>query len=203
MSGLVEHASAYQGLIYSIFQAPVERRQVESFMVALVAAHPGAGTSHLTAVLSEALNQDSYGSALTLDCRELSKLCGAPAGLAHEAARRREPPSEIVPCPPEFEGSWRSSREYRATYLARLRERFPYVLIDCPSLKESTDILGLAPLVDGVLMVIEANRTTKEQIVYLERTLERGGGRILGHLLNKRTYPIPEWVHRKLEKLGI
>jgi Mrp family chromosome partitioning ATPase len=77
------------------------------------------------------------------------------------------------------------------------------VLIDCPSLKESTDILGLAPLVDGVLMVIEANRTTKEQIVYLERTLERGGGRILGHLLNKRTYPIPEWVHRKLEKLGI
>jgi Mrp family chromosome partitioning ATPase len=77
------------------------------------------------------------------------------------------------------------------------------VLIDCPSLKESNEVLGLAPLVDGVLLVIEANRTSKRQVAYLERAIESAGGKILGHLLNKRTYPVPAWVHNKLESWGL
>ena len=77
------------------------------------------------------------------------------------------------------------------------------VLLDCPSLRESADILGLAPLVDGVLLVVEANKTTKGQIDLLERAIEGAGGKILGHLLNKRTYPLPEWAHRQLEAWGM
>jgi hypothetical protein len=53
------------------------------------------------------------------------------------------------------------------------------------------------------MIVVEANRTTKSQLSYLERTLEGAGGKILGQLLNKRTYPIPEWVHTRTESLGI
>jgi protein-tyrosine kinase len=203
MTELLEQAAAYQGVIYTVFQAPLHRPEADSFVVALTAAHPGAGTSHLTEVLAEALRQDASGRALTLDGRHLAEMSGAPESLMSDAVSPRGGGGELLPCPAEFKGSWRGSREYRAAYLARLRQQFRYVLIDCPSFKESQDILGLASLVDGIMIVVEANRTTTNQVSYLERTLEGAGGKILGHLLNKRTYPIPEWFHTRMEKLGI
>jgi Mrp family chromosome partitioning ATPase len=58
-------------------------------------------------------------------------------------------------------------------------------------------------LVDGVVLVVEANRTRREQIVYAERNIESAGGRILGHVLNKRTYAIPAWFHRVMTAVGV
>jgi hypothetical protein len=203
MTELFERAAAYQGVLYSVFQMPLHRSEANSLIVALTAAHPGAGTTHLTEVLAEALKQDHSARTLTLDGRQLFEMSGTPLPLMEELIRPREGGAELLSCPPEFNVSWRGSREYRAAYLARLRQQFSYILIDCPSLKESQDILGLAPLVDGTMIVVEANRTTKSQVSYLERTLEGAGGKILGQILNKRTYPIPEWVHTRMESLGI
>jgi hypothetical protein len=156
----------------------------------------------MAAVLTRILNEDAGGSALALDCRELANLYGDPR-TSSETATRGDVAANALTCSPAFQGSWRGSRHYRAAYLTQVRERFSYVLIDCPSLKESTEVLSLAPLVDGILLVVEANRTQKSRVAYLERTIEGAGGKILGHLLNKRTYPIPEWVHNKLERWGI
>jgi hypothetical protein len=196
-------AAACQGLIYSALQRPQLSSGRQGFTAALVAAHPAAGTTHLTAVLAQLLNEDGAKSALPVDCRELTTLCGYPRTPSETFSRGGNAPPDMSPGSPAFLGSWRSSADYRAAYLAELRERFAHVLIDCPSLKESTEVLGLAPLVDGVVLVIEANRTKKSQVAYLERTIQGAGGKILGHLLNKRTYPIPAWVHNKLERWGI
>ena len=199
-----QQASSCQGLIYSVLQRSLLPAGQHGFTAALVAAHPAAGTTHLTTVLTQLLNEDLAESALPLDCRELATLYGDPR-TPPETVSRGGNPAAALSSPPVFQGSWswRGSQDYRGVYLAQLRERFPYVLIDCPSLKESTEVLGLAPLVDGVLIVVEANRTQKSQVAYLERTIERAGGKVLGHLLNKRTYPIPAWVFNKLEHWGI
>ena len=197
-----QQASSCQGLLYNVLQRPLLPSEQQGFTAALVAAHPGAGTSHLTSVLGTLLDQDPVANVLALDCRQLANLSGDPRRPPIQVGRDSNP-AYAISCPPVFHSSWRSSRDYRAAYLAQLRERFAYVLIDCPSLKEGNDILGLAPLVNGVMLVIEANRTSRSQIAYLERTIENAGGKILGHLLNKRTYPIPEWVHNKLEGWGI
>ena len=196
-------ASACQGLIYSVLQRPQLSNGRNGFTAALIAAHPAAGTTHLTAVLAQLLNEDGSQSALSLDGRELATLRGDPRTPPETFSRGSDAPTALASCPPAFQGSWRGSRDYRVAYLAEVRERCAYVLIDCPSLKESTEVLGLAPLVDGVLLVIEANRTQKSQVAYLERTIESAGGKILGHLLNKRTYPIPSWVHKKLQRWGV
>jgi hypothetical protein len=194
-------ASSCQGLIYSVLQRPLLSSGKQGFTAALVAAHPGAGTSHLTGVLTKLLERDASESVLPLDCRELVGMRG-DAGESSDG-RMNGNVSPGISWQPVFEGSWRGSPDYRATFLAQLRKRFPYVLIDCPSLKESTDVLSLAPIVDGVFLVIEANKTRKSQVAYLERTIEGAGGKIYGHLLNKRTYPIPPWLHNKLEHWGI
>jgi hypothetical protein len=42
-----------------------------------------------------------------------------------------------------------------------------------------------------VVLVVEANKTSKGQLANLERTVSDAGGNVVGSLLNKRTYPIP------------
>ena len=192
-----QEASFCQGLMYSVFQRPQLSTQSGGLVIALVAAHPGAGTTYLATHLTKSINSEQFISAVLLDCRE----------AAHST---RPSPEGRRGVPYPYEGAeagsglsapreaWRKSFDYRASYLAHLRTRYNYVLIDCPSLKESTDVLGLTTLADGVLLVIEANKTTKSQIALLERTIEAANGRILGHVLNKRTYLIPDRVHRKM-----
>ena len=190
-------ASFCLGLMYSVFQRPQRSAHTGGLVIALVAAHPLAGTTYVAAALTRSLNTDQFISAVLLDCREAANSTRASAeerkGVSYpyqgaEAGSGLSVPREV----------WRRSFDYRASYLAHLRTRYSYVLIDCPSLKESTDVLGLTTLADGVLLVIEANQTTKSQIALLERTIEGANGKILGHVLNKRTYPIPDRVHRKM-----
>jgi hypothetical protein len=196
-----QQASSCQGLIYSVLQRPLLPAGKQGFTAALVAAHPGAGTTHLTGVLTRLLERDAADSVLPLDCRELANMRGG-VGAPSDGRGNSSVPTGISWLP-VFEGTWRGSPDYRATFLSQLRKRFPYVLIDCPSLKESTDVLSLAPIVDGVFLIVEANKTRKSQVDYLERTIEGAGGKIYGHLLNKRTYPIPPWLHSNLERWGI
>jgi cellulose biosynthesis protein BcsQ len=196
-----QEASFCQGLVYSVFQRPKRSAHTGGLVIALVAAHPQAGTTYVAAHLTRSLNGDDFITAVLLDCREAANSTRASSdgrkGVSYpyegaETGSGLSVPREV----------WRRSFEYRASYLAHLKTRYSYVLIDCPSLKESTDVLGLTTLADGVLLVVEANKTTKSQIALLERTIEGANGKILGHVLNKRTYPIPDRVHRKMMGWG-
>jgi protein-tyrosine kinase len=82
--------------------------------------------------------------------------------------------------------------------LQTLRYSFDFVLLDCRSLKDSGDAALFAPVVDGVVVVVEAERTRKEQVRATLNTIEMAQGNLLGCVLNKRQYPIPEWLYQRL-----
>jgi Mrp family chromosome partitioning ATPase len=79
-----------------------------------------------------------------------------------------------------------------------LRVSFDNILIDCGPLHQSSDAAVLASNVDGVVIVVEAGRSRRDQIVNAQRTIEQAGGKFLGFVLNKRRYPVPEWLYRRL-----
>ncbi len=79
-----------------------------------------------------------------------------------------------------------------------LRVSFDNILIDCGPLHESADAAVLASNVDGVVIVVEAGRSRRDQIINAQRTIEQAGGKFLGFVLNKRRYPVPEWLYRRL-----
>ncbi|MCU1312682.1 MAG: hypothetical protein JWM54_439 [Acidobacteriaceae bacterium] len=196
---LIEKPSPCQSLIYNVFQRDGLQRSQGGLVIALVAAHPGAGTSHITSQLVADLNRDVSGSAQSFSVSQLVNGIlpghgGAASGEGKIAGR-----GQIT----KREGIWRNDRTHRLAVLQSLRQQARYILLDCPSLRKSNESTALAPLVDGVLLVIEANRTTKDQVSYLERNVVDAGGRVLGHVLNKRTYPIPESVFSRLEKWGL
>jgi hypothetical protein len=79
-----------------------------------------------------------------------------------------------------------------------MRLSFNNILIDCGSLRNSSDAVVSAASVDGVVVVVEAGQARREEILNAQRTIETAGGKFLGFVLNKRRYPVPEWLYKRL-----
>ncbi len=79
-----------------------------------------------------------------------------------------------------------------------LRVAFDNILIDCRALKVSAEAAVLSSSVDGVAIVVQAGQTRRDEILNAQRTIENAGGKFLGFVLNKRRYPVPEWLYRRL-----
>jgi polysaccharide biosynthesis transport protein len=79
-----------------------------------------------------------------------------------------------------------------------LREEFDIVLVDAPPLAHYADAIALGRLSDGVVLVIEAESTRKDSAIAAVESLRSSEVRILGAVLNKRVYPIPEKLYSKL-----
>jgi ATPases involved in chromosome partitioning len=79
-----------------------------------------------------------------------------------------------------------------------MRVAFDNILIDCRSLKVSSEAAVLSSSVDGVAVVVEAGHTRRDEILNAQRTIENAGGKFLGFVLNKRRYPVPEWLYKRL-----
>lgn len=78
--------------------------------------------------------------------------------------------------------------------LAVLRDRYDYVILDGAPLLNVADSLALAQLVDGVLIVADARRTTRSGLTEVRNQLGRVGANLLGAVLNK--VPPSERSHR-------
>jgi capsular exopolysaccharide synthesis family protein len=79
-----------------------------------------------------------------------------------------------------------------------LRTDFDLVLIDAAPLTVSADGLAIASKVDGVILVVEAEKTRWQTVKRLRDSISRVGGNILGVVLNKRRYYIPQFIYKYL-----
>jgi hypothetical protein len=82
--------------------------------------------------------------------------------------------------------------------LREVRKEFAYVLIDAEPVGQQTDAAALGQATDGVVLVLEANATRRVAALSAKEALEAAGVRLLGTVLNDRTFPIPENLYRKL-----
>ena len=82
--------------------------------------------------------------------------------------------------------------------LAELRAEFNHVIIDASPLNRSTDAVLLGRASDGLLLVVESNATRRETARNLTESLKSSNVRVLGAVLNKRTFPIPQNLYERL-----
>jgi Mrp family chromosome partitioning ATPase len=82
--------------------------------------------------------------------------------------------------------------------LQELRKEFDYILIDSPALNLYTDALTLGRIADGVVVVLQADSTRRESALKGLQTLREAHIEVLGAVLNRRTFPIPSFVYRRL-----
>ena len=90
------------------------------------------------------------------------------------------PPGSIPPNPSEILTSDAMKR-----LLKEASERYDFVIIDSPPVLSVADANLLAPFVDGAIVVVDASKTRRTQLVQTASSLESAGGRIIGLVLNK------------------
>lgn len=203
-------ASVFQGLIYNLFQQPRVDAD-RGLVLCFTSAQPGEGVTHVVRALANEVGAQSPERVARVDLGYLQTHALPPPDIAPRmmmAAPKNEGAPEAKsdvkdeqiasPVKSDLPGKWHGSRQYRRDYIEELRKHFDYVLIDCPSLGASGDVFSVAPLVDGVLLVVEANRTKASQVLHAERKIQAAGGVFRGHILNKRKYFVPQWLYKRL-----
>jgi capsular exopolysaccharide synthesis family protein len=100
----------------------------------------------------------------------------------------------------EYVPNWSSllASEMMVSRVGELRRFFDFVLIEGPPLKNFGSSLLLAHLVDGIILMVEANSTRRELVQQVRTELENSNVRILGAVLNNRKFPIPEALYSRL-----
>ena len=83
-------------------------------------------------------------------------------------------------------------------FLDELQKKFDLILVDCSPATASPDSLAIARLTDGVVLVMEAERTRSQVVENIRDKIVRNGGKVLGVVFNKRRYHIPEFIYKGL-----
>jgi len=179
-------------LLYSLVDQPLH-------VIVLTSPAPGEGKSTTCANLGVVLAQADK-KTLVLDCDlrrpSLHRVFGLHNvwGLVNVLARERgleetwhEPllglnvltAGPVPPKPAELLGSRRF-----AEFLSAVRQRFDYVLIDAPAVEMVSDPAILASQGDGVLLVLDAQKTRKGSVRRSMHNFEAVGANVLGTVMN-------------------
>lgn len=82
--------------------------------------------------------------------------------------------------------------------LTRLQADFDFIVIDVAPVNLYADASVIAPKVDGVILVVEADRTPVAEAELAKRQLDKVGARILGVVLNRQRSYIPAFIENLL-----
>ncbi len=83
-------------------------------------------------------------------------------------------------------------------FLREMRDRFDYVILDAPPVPSFSESRLICPKVDGVILVIESGKTRRQVALKAKREMEEAGAKILGIVINKRKYYVPEWIYKRI-----
>jgi Mrp family chromosome partitioning ATPase len=91
---------------------------------------------------------------------------------------------ELVEAGPLAESPWQSNGSgAMERFLESARGRVDLVLVDAPAVLGASDALGLAPVVDGLLLVAAAGRTRRRALAEARLELDRMRANVVGCIL--------------------
>lgn len=201
LSGLSALGAAAETLWARIAPVPTQGKRRT---ILFVGAQHGVGTSTLAACAAAGLARNLKAQVLLLelgvDSSSLAPLLGLPAGPGFQEilCSAVAPESCIRGCGLDGLGVVTAGRgklppgqlatEQASRALERLGSGRDFLLIDAPPILEHPELTPILQHVDEAVLVLEAERTSREQARELVELVSRAGVRILGSVLN-RTRP--------------
>jgi Mrp family chromosome partitioning ATPase len=80
----------------------------------------------------------------------------------------------------------------------RLREQYELIVIDCPPVGTDGYASLLPEAADGVILVVQAEKTRPAVVALAKERVQQAGGQVLGAVLNRRTNYIPDFLYKLL-----
>ncbi|NBA96333.1 CpsD/CapB family tyrosine-protein kinase [Pseudomonas sp. R5(2019)] len=183
----------------------------------LTAANSGTGTSTSALALASQLAGTSSGGVLLVDASASPTNISQQLGLGKERGfrdllfNRETPPSvydcivhlsslpfNILPVGHATRGNERLSPERLRPLLKQLGEQYRFVVIDGDAVYTGTDTLVIGTLVDGVVLVVQAEDTRWEVAQAAAQRLTQAGASLIGSVFNRRKYYMPKWLYNNL-----
>jgi Mrp family chromosome partitioning ATPase len=124
----------------------------------------------------------------------------AAGGPVRQYARQLSRPNLwLLSCGAGYSGSQQllMSDRMRAR-ISELRSEFDYVLMDVAPMNTCNHTMILGGLLDGVVLVIKANSSRRDASREAVQQLRSANVRVLGAVLNQRTFPIPASIYKRL-----
>lgn len=176
---------------------------------------PGNGCSWVCARVAEVLTSQVTGSVCLVDANLRHPGLNEQFGVGDsfgltDALRQREPMrtyAQPLACPNLWlvgagsaaeDGQSLLSSDRMRLRLAELKSQFEYVLIDAPAIGASNDATVMGSATDGLVLVLKANSSRRESARGAIQDLRAAKVRVLGAVLNQRTFPIPQAIYDKL-----
>lgn len=160
------------------FTSPLPEEGV-SYVVQSIAKNLAAKTQRRVVIVDASAFHDLERTDANQILRQCTKtgidnllLLSAAEGVGRSSSER---PMRIT--------GWHSTPQIRQAYLKKLCCNFDYVIIECPALSASSDVKALAPIVDGVAVVVSRNRTRLRKVQTSQHVIESLGGKFLGYIL--------------------
>jgi protein-tyrosine kinase len=129
-------------------------------------------------------------------------------GLAEAIARSAEPADcrratalqnlFVMPAGNRGKSAAAASARQAASLLERWRTEFDLVILDLPPIDAPGGCLAWAGEVNGMVLVIEAERVRGHVARRAKDSLEQAGAKFLGAVLNKRRLHVPGWIYRNV-----
>jgi capsular exopolysaccharide synthesis family protein len=186
-------------------------------IVMVVATTHGEGATTTSAILAATLARSGRSKILLIDANLRTP---ALEGVFNEETEHAQGLSDVVAADVPVEsviyqtnfpnlfllpvGKGHSSPSYLfdgdpiTNLLNDLRERFDFIIIDGAPLDGYSESLFLASKVDGVVLVVESEKTKKQTVRRIKKELEWAPINLLGVVLNKKKNYIPAALERFL-----
>lgn len=182
--------------------------------IAVTSSHSGEGVSTVSVYLASVLHQQFSGRVLLIDAKFQNpslhtnlgaRLCPGLADILTNKHCFATAFQKTTMVDLDFLSAGEDQIDFRwversafAKLLQALKQKYDFVVIDTPPLWNGAAAGNLETLTDGVILVIEAEGVRWEVAQRAKRRLEKTNANILGVVLNKRRYHIPEWLYAKL-----
>ena len=176
------------------------------YCIAFVSALAGEGTSYVTNSLAEVAAKQASSRVAVLDVETLLRRFETAAdvsfGMRYDAAKSHwvlalepERGTAVVRAAGGTQGEFASRLNL---LLVEGRREFDLIFLDCPSFRASTLASELDLCVDGYVAVVSAGMARRQNVEQMEALLKDTGAPLLGFVMNRRRYPVPQWLHRMM-----
>ncbi len=208
------------GLLFDSIRAASHQT---AFVTGLISCRPGQGASTLSAYVASAI-ADRLEASLPLHPDDRVLLVDADLGepTLHRLLSIDDTPGlgdwlgiSHVDAPPltDFTHPTNHGRlsvmpSGRSSTLMRLLDRsdllideatrhFRHLVLDLPPVSTTPTALRLAAKCNAVLLVVECGNLHQEVVRRSVRALQAAGANVAGVILNKRRFPIPDWLYER------
>jgi len=182
-----------------------------SCVIVVVSALPGEGTSTVARNLAKLLAGDAATVLVDANLRAPSQHTAFDVprerGLTEMLGRSAGFSEVVKPVPSSrlalvTSGATENAGTLLGSDVTRdivevLRRNFRWIVFDAPpitALAEGGAWFGLA---SGVVLVVQASRTRWEAADHAVRIIQESGGRVVGAVLNRRKFYLPEFIYRR------